>query len=82
MQGIITKAIRLAVLLSWFQMMYSLAQAAELKEPLDWIPEDLSHWEDHGPVLSAEKAIRWEEQSAIGVVGVEKVEGVYYLFYS
>lgn len=48
---------------------------------LDTIPETLSEWTERGIVLNTNPAISWEEQNQIGVVGVSKVGGTYYLYY-
>jgi len=48
---------------------------------LDTIPENISEWTEQGVVLQTKPNISWEEKNQIGVIGVSKVGGIYYLFY-
>jgi len=52
-----------------------------LANALDNIPEDISAWTEKGVVLTTDSSIAWESQNNVGVSGVSKVDGVYYLFY-
>ena len=49
---------------------------------LDNIPENLSQWTERGVVITTNTNIGWEDKNQIGLGGISKVGGTYYLFYT
>jgi len=48
---------------------------------LDTIPENLQNWTEQGVVLQNNSSVTWENKTGIGISGISKVGGVYYLHY-
>ncbi len=48
---------------------------------LDVIPDNLSGWTERGIVLQGNTGTAWEEKGDIGLAGVSKVGGTYYMHY-